>query len=64
MSCEAVLGYLKDLKGVLVCGSIAERRAFLRSFIQSIERQDSQITIHYTLPLPPERVPVEPPGSS
>jgi oligoribonuclease (3'-5' exoribonuclease) len=31
---ETVLEYVKDLKGVLAQGSIAERRAFLSSFVQ------------------------------
>ena len=37
-------------------GALPERRTFLRSFVESIEKQDSQVTIHYTLPIPPERV--------
>ena len=31
--------YLKDLKSVLDLGSPAERRTFLQSFIQSIEKR-------------------------
>jgi chromosome segregation ATPase len=51
---EAVLGYIKDLKEFLEDSSIFERRAFLRSFIESIEVDDGQITLNYTLPLPPD----------
>ena len=59
---EVVLKYLRDLKGVLDHGSVGERRAFLRSFVRSVERGASHVTIHYTLPLPPERVPSDPLG--
>ena len=62
VSREAVLGYLRDLGGVLELGSVAERRAFLQSFIHAIEKHDSQVTIRYTLPMPPEQVPVGTPG--
>ena len=57
---EVVLGYLADLKDALSGGSIGERRAFLRSFIQSVERDEGRATVRYTLPLPPESVPVDP----
>ena len=57
-----VLGYLKDLSGVLNGASVGEQRTFLRSFIQSVERYDSQVTIRYTLPLPPEKVLTDPLG--
>ena len=45
-----VLGYLKDLNGVLNTASLGEQRTFLRSFIQSVERYDSQVTIRYARP--------------
>lgn len=51
---KTVLGYIKDLKEFLEDSSIFERRAFLRSFIESIEVDDGQITLNYTLPLPPD----------
>ena len=56
---ELVLVYLRDLNGVLELGTVAERRAFLRTFVQSIEKHNSQVTIHCTLPIPPERAPVD-----
>ena len=59
---EIVLGYLADLKSLLGHGSPAERKAFLKSFIQSTEKLDSQVTIRYTLPLPQEQVSTEHPG--
>ena len=59
---KIVLGYLKDLKGVLNAASPGEQRTLLKSFIQSVERYDSQVTIRYTLPLPPEKVLADPLG--
>jgi len=51
---QTVLDYVKDLKEFLEESNIFERRAFLRSFIESIEVDDHQITLNYTLPLPPD----------
>ncbi|MAE11285.1 MAG: hypothetical protein CL876_05165 [Dehalococcoidales bacterium] len=47
-----VLDYVKDLKEFLDESNIFERRAFLRSFVESIDVDDYQITLNYTLPLP------------
>ena len=60
VSWEVVLSYLKDLNVVLDGGTVSERRAFLSSFIKSIETHDSKVTIRYTLPLPPEEVELDP----
>jgi hypothetical protein len=49
-----VLDYVKDLKEFLDESNIFERRAFLRSFVESIDVDDHQIALNYTLPLPPE----------
>jgi len=51
---QTVLTYVKDLRAFLEECNIFERRAFLRSFIESIEVDDGQITLNYTLPLPPD----------
>jgi site-specific DNA recombinase len=50
---ELVRDYVQDLKKFLESSNIFERRAFLRSFIDSIEADDDEITFNYTLPLPP-----------
>ena len=60
VSRDVVLEYLQELRGILDLGSIGEKKAFLRSFIESVEVKNSQVTLHYTLPLPLERVPIEP----
>jgi site-specific DNA recombinase len=49
---KTVLDYIKDLKEFLEESKVFERRAFLRSFIESVEVDDSQITLKYTVPLP------------
>ena len=51
---KTVLEYIKDLKEFLEDSNIFERRTSLRSFIESIEVDDGQITLNYTLPLPPD----------
>jgi len=51
---RTVLGYVKDLKEFLEESNIFERRAFLRPFIENIEVDDGQITLNYSLPLPPD----------
>ena len=47
-----VLDYVKDLKSLLEESNIFQRRAFLRSFIDSIEVDEGHITLNYTVPLP------------
>ena len=47
-----VLDYVKDLKQFLNESNIFERKAFLQSFVESIDVDDHQITLNYTLPLP------------
>ena len=57
---NSILEYTRNLKDVLDAGSIGERRAFLRSFISTIGKQDSQATINYALLIPAEKVPIDP----
>ena len=59
---QLVLEYLKDLTGILEQGSVGERRTFLKSFVESIERHESEVVIHYSLLLPPHAIPVGTPG--
>ena len=60
VSLDAVAGYVSDLSRVLEDGSISERRSFLRSFVKTVDREDSRVTIHYTLPVPPEHLSDDP----
>ena len=60
LSRRLILEYIGNLKDILMAGSTGDRRAFIRSFIQTTEMQDSQVNINYTLPLPAEMVSIEP----
>ena len=47
---EAVIEYVADLKKFLESSNIFERRAFLATFIDSLEVDDGEITFNYGLP--------------
>ena len=49
-----VKAYAEDLRTVLEEADITERKAFLRSFVKRVEIDKEQVTIHYTLPMPPD----------
>ena len=53
---EQVLAYVQDLGCILEVGSAGERQQFLRSFVRSIVWTDPEVTIEYTLPVPPSTV--------
>ena len=44
---------VNDLKVVLGSASILERKAFLRSFVEEVQVGEDEVTIHYTIPMPP-----------
>lgn len=44
--------YVEDLRETLLQGTIADRRAFMRTFIKRIEVDYPEATIEYTLPMP------------
>ena len=56
---KAILAYLTDFDGVLAHGSVSDVQLLLRSFVQTVEKGNSQVTIRYTLPLPPEKIPLD-----
>ena len=56
---DIVKTYARDLRGLLEEADFIERKAFLRSFIKRIEVNKKQVTIHYNLPLAPNRKPKE-----
>ena len=45
--------YVDDLRGLLDRSSIIEQRGFLKSFVERIEVGDSEVNMHYTIPMPP-----------
>ena len=55
--------YVQDLRALLGSASILEQKAFLKSFVKRIDVSSSEVTLDYTLPMPPiesdsETVPV------
>lgn len=56
---RVVWDYVDDLRGLLDRSSIIEQRSFLKSFVTSIEVGDSEVNMHYTIPMPPSSLPEE-----
>jgi site-specific DNA recombinase len=56
---EVVREYVQDLKALLEESSIVEQKAFLKSFVERIEVDDSKMKVIYTLPMPPDNPPAE-----
>ncbi len=50
---DVVNAYAQDLRGLLEESALAERKGFIRSFVQRIDIHQAAATIHYKLPLPP-----------
>jgi site-specific DNA recombinase len=51
---EVVREYVEDLKALLEESSIVEQKAFLKSFVERIEVDDSEMKVIYTIPMPPD----------
>ena len=50
---DQIMSYVNDLRVVLGSASILEQRAFLRSFVEEVQVGADEVTIHYTMPMPP-----------
>ncbi len=50
----AIKAYAADLKAILEEADLAASKAFLRTFIKRIEINGNEVTIRYTLPIPPQ----------
>ncbi len=50
-SIDVIDAYVNDLRALLEESSIMEQKAFLRSFIQSLEVAETDLTITYTIPI-------------
>ena len=48
-----VMAYVKDLWRILEVGTAEERKEFLKSFVKRIFWKDPEVTVEYTLPVPP-----------
>ena len=51
-----VQDYADDLKALLGTSPIIEQRTFLKTFIESIQMGETEFTVDYTLPMPPNNV--------
>jgi hypothetical protein len=51
--------YVQDLKKLLEESSIVEQKVFLKSFVDRIEVDDSEMKVVYTIPIPPDNAPAE-----
>ena len=51
---EVVRGYVQDLRQLLEESSIVERKTFLKSFVERIEVDNSDMKVVYTIPMPPD----------
>jgi hypothetical protein len=51
-----VKSYAKDLRGLLEESDIAERKAFLKSFIKKITVDHDKVVVSYSLPFPGNRI--------
>jgi site-specific DNA recombinase len=49
---ETIKSYVSDLRQLLEETEAVERKSFLRSFVKKIVKEDMQVTIYYTLPMP------------
>ena len=50
---EVMRHYVEDLRSLLGSASIMEQKAFLKSFVKSINVSRSEVKINYALPMPP-----------
>ena len=57
--CEPSNSVDKGLETLLEESSIVEQKAFLKSFVEQIEVDDSEVKVIYTIPLPPDNPPTE-----
>jgi DNA invertase Pin-like site-specific DNA recombinase len=55
LDAATVLEYVKDLRHLLDESPIMEQKTFLKSFVQSIELDGAEVTVNYTVPLPPDK---------
>ena len=51
---QTVVSYAEDLRAVLSQGSLAERKAFIRSFVREVSVAKDHAVLRYTMPLPPD----------
>ncbi len=53
---QVVQDYADDLRNLLAKSSITEQRSFLKSFVERIDVDDTEVKVYYTIPMPPHNV--------
>ena len=48
---DIVRSYAADLRNLLTCSELAERRAFIRSFVKEVRVTGDDVVLTYTMPL-------------
>jgi len=56
---QVVRFYADDLRNLLAESCITEQRSFLKSFVERIDVNDSEVKVYYTIPMPPSSTPEE-----
>jgi len=59
---NVVQRYTNDLRSLLAESCITEQRSFLKSFVERIDVDDSEVKVYYTIPVPPSSMPQETAG--
>ena len=52
---KIVREYVQDLKALLEESSLVEQKAFLKSFVERIEVDNSEVRVIYTVSMPPDK---------
>lgn len=53
---KLVREYFEDLRNVLLQSSLAERKAFIRSFVKEVKATSKEVELLYTIPLLPKGI--------
>jgi len=53
---KLVENYADDLRNLLSQSSLAEQKAFIRSFVKEVRGTNKEVGLFYTIPLPPEGI--------
>ena len=53
---DQVMAHVRDLGRILELGTSEERREFLKTFVKRVFWNDPEVTLEYTLPLPPAKL--------
>ncbi len=59
---ETVSCYVDDLHNLLKEGTLAERRAFIRSFVKEVKVTGGEAVLNYSMPILPEKIAIDKEG--